>query len=220
MTLTIHGMAASTCTQRVLTTLKELGVTDYHLRTVNFAEGEHKSADYVARLHPFGKIPVLEDSDLPGTYIFESRAIIRYIARKYSSPKSTLLGSTPSAAALVETWISVESFNYDPSASSLVGQLVFKPIFWKQDPDMSIVESDLKKVAECLDVYDRHLAGKKFLVGEEFTLADLVHLPYTQLIVTAAKHSELINDRPNVKAWWERISSRPSWTETLALSQH
>ncbi|KAJ3042679.1 hypothetical protein HK097_001953 [Rhizophlyctis rosea] len=213
MPLTIHGLAQSTCTQRVLTTLKELNVSDYKLRIVDWGAAEHKSPAFL-KMQPFGKIPVLEDSDLPGVYIFESRAIIRYIVRKYS-PTSSLLGSTPAAQALVETWISVESANFNPSAEGLAVQLVFGK-FRGVEPDQAAVENHLKQLGATLDVYDKHLADKKFLVGEDFTLADIVHYPYLNLAVTSCGHPEVVNDRPNVKAWWERMSSRPAWKQVLA----
>ena len=91
MGLKLHGSPFSTCTQRVLTVLAEKGVTDYEIVPVNLPAGEHKQPAHVA-LQPFGKIPVLEDD---GFFVYESRAICRYIASKYADqgtpimPKST-----------------------------------------------------------------------------------------------------------------------------------
>ena len=48
------------------------------------------------------------------------------------------------------------------------------------------------------------------LAGDEFTLADLSHLPYTDLLLKTEAGAGFLR-RPHLKAWWERISMRPSW---------
>lgn len=85
MTIKLYGVAGSTCTKRVLTTLVEKQVP-YELITIDFAKAEHKGVEYLKK-QPFGKIPVLEDD---GFLVFESRAICKYIAKKYS-PQGTKL---------------------------------------------------------------------------------------------------------------------------------
>lgn len=86
MVIKIHGAKQSTCTRRVLTALIEKGVP-YELVPVNFAAAEHKSPAFLA-LQPFGKVPVLEDD---GYFVFESRAMCRYIARKYADQGTKLM---------------------------------------------------------------------------------------------------------------------------------
>ncbi len=54
--------------------------------------------------------------------------------------------------------------------------------------------------------------------GDEFSLVDILYLPYTQKLFESGD-GNLITDRPNVKAWWERVSSRPTWKSVLALSK-
>lgn len=58
MVVKIHGIKQSTCTQRVSTVLKELGVP-YEIVPVNFQTGEHKKEEYLQTKQPFGQIPVL-----------------------------------------------------------------------------------------------------------------------------------------------------------------
>lgn len=78
--LKVRGSAMSTCTRRVLTALEELHVP-YELVNIDLSKGEHKAPAYVEKYQPFGQIPSLEEAD--GTVLFESRAILRYIALKY-----------------------------------------------------------------------------------------------------------------------------------------
>jgi glutaredoxin len=75
-----------TCTQRVLTALYEKGVP-YELITIDFSKAEHKSEKYM-KLQPFGKVPVLDDD---GFIMFESRAISKYIAKKYAGQGTSLM---------------------------------------------------------------------------------------------------------------------------------
>jgi glutathione S-transferase len=86
MVLKVHGTKGSTCTQRVLTALYEKGVP-YELVIVDFSVAEHKSEKYM-KLQPFGKIPVLDDD---GFILFESRAIAKYIAKKYAGQGTALI---------------------------------------------------------------------------------------------------------------------------------
>ncbi|CAF2052624.1 unnamed protein product [Rotaria magnacalcarata] len=72
-------MTVSTCTQRVRCVLEEMGLP-YEIFLVDLSKGEHKQTTHLA-IQPFGQIPVLEDID--GTQIFESRAIMRYLLKKY-----------------------------------------------------------------------------------------------------------------------------------------
>jgi len=87
MVLKVHGVKGSTCTQRVLTALHEKEVP-YELVVVDFKTAEHKSEKYMRELQPFGKIPVLEDD---GFILFESRAIAKYIAKKYAGQGTPLM---------------------------------------------------------------------------------------------------------------------------------
>lgn len=86
MPLIVHGDPRSTCTQRVLVALVEKGV-EYEVRTIDWAAKEHKQAAFLAK-QPFGKVPVLEDD---GFFVYESRAMAKYIAKKYAGQGTKLI---------------------------------------------------------------------------------------------------------------------------------
>ena len=75
-TIKVVGSAGSTCARTVIATLEESGLA-WELQPVNFAVGEHKSAEYLAKQQPFGQIPVIWNGDFR---LFESRAIAGYAA--------------------------------------------------------------------------------------------------------------------------------------------
>jgi glutathione S-transferase len=215
MTVVVHGAAYSTCTQRLLTTLAELNVEDYKLESVDLSKGAHKSPAFL-KLQPFGQVPAMQDGDIT---IFESRAIARYLAEKYAGQGTALLGTTPKEKALVNQWWEVESQNFNPAASQIVYQKVFAPMFGAPC-DEAVVAAQTAKLEKVLDVYEAHLAKSKFLAGDSFTLADLSHLPYTNMLVNAAGKADLFTSRPHVSAWWTAISQRPTFQKVLAMQKH
>jgi len=89
MAIKLHGSALSGCNQRVVTVLREKGVP-YEQITLDFAKGEHKAPDHL-KIHPFGRMPVLEDD---GFFVYESRAIAKYIAQKYAKQGAKLMPDT------------------------------------------------------------------------------------------------------------------------------
>eukprot|EP01018_Ginkgo_biloba_P009478 Gb_04486 [translate_table: standard] len=206
MALKLHGHPLSTCTSRVLACLNEKEVSDYEIVPVNLMAGAHKQPPFLA-LNPFGQIPALQDGDLT---LFESRAIVKYLVKKYEGQGTNLLGTTLAEQALVDQWCEVESQSYNPPCSAIIFQTVFVKIRGGT-PDQIIVDTNLEKLNKVLDVYEDRLSKSKYLAGDFFSLADLFHLSYTHYLVTASGKGDVITSRKHVNAWWEDISSRPSW---------
>lgn len=100
----LYGTYYSLATAKAIAVMLEKEV-DFELVRVSVKDGEHRKPEYLAK-QPFGLVPLLEDEDLK---LFESGAIMRYIADKYEAqgtPK--LYGSTKAERALVEQWMEVE----------------------------------------------------------------------------------------------------------------
>lgn len=213
MTIKVYGLAFSTCTQRVLTTLTEKGLK-YELVPVDFANGEHKSEKYLNEKQPFGVIPVLVDED--GFQIYESRAICRYLEAKYKGKGTELVPNDAAAKGLFEQGASIEISYFDPSASGIVFERVFKSMKGLGDADEARVSSLKSQLSDRLDVYDKILAKQPYIGGQVFTLADLFHLPYGKKLVDIGE-GQLFESRPNVKRWWNTITSRPSWQAVLQI---
>jgi glutathione S-transferase len=155
-----------------------------------------------------GKIPSLNDD---GFQIYETRAIARYLVKKYQGTKTStvLIPSDVQKAALVEQFISVEDSYYTQPLSKLIVQLVYKKRYGKE-PDLKIVNEKREELDKVLDVYEKLLEGKDYLTGE-FSLADLLHIPYTFFAIDIAGEGDLWNKRPNVSRWWKNISERECW---------
>eukprot|EP00891_Asterochloris_glomerata_P002280 jgi/Astpho2/2280/Aster-03251 len=201
----------STCTKRVMTLLEELEVP-YELVTVDFKNQGHKSPAH-KKMQPFGKIPVLEDSDL-GVPLFESRSILRYLANKYQDKAGHLLGVGTKERALVDNWLEAEAQNFGPCSGGLVKQKVFAPMFG-QTADEEKVKEYTQELEGVLDAFETILSSRPYLAGEHYSLADIAASPYLALL-PAAGASNLIDSRPAVKAWADRILNRPVWKQVFA----
>jgi len=201
----VHGIPFSSSTARVISCLNEKQL-EYELILVDAPAGEHKQPQYLS-LNPFGLMPVLQDGDLT---LFESRAIIKYLAKKYQGQGPNLLGSTVEEEAVVEQWCDVEAHHFNPPSYAMVTQIIINPLKG-YTTEKSVVENNEEKLNKVLDVYEERLSKSKYLAGDWFSLADLQHMPYLHYLVNDAGKPTLISSRKHVNAWWEDISSRPAW---------
>jgi len=203
MAFKLHGSALSTCSRRVALIAKERGLT-YQLVSVDMKAAEHKQPAHLEH-QPFGQIPYIIQDD--GFELFESRAISRYLATLGSGPE--LIPTEPKAHAKFEQAASIESANFDPIASQLALEKVFKQ-YYGAVTDEKRVEELLEKLEGKLDGYEAILGKQKYLAGDNLTLADLFHLPYGDIVFNKLGYGNL-GKRPNVKRWWDDITSRPTW---------
>src|SRR3989338_2840461 len=207
MVYKLLGSPISTCVQRVLTTLKEKNL-EYELVPVDLSKGEQKQAAFLEK-QPFGVIPVLEDD---GFLIYESRAICRYLEAKHKDQGTELIPTEIKALGLFEQGASIETSYFDPNAGGLIFEKFFKGLKGMGEADENRVKSLVEKLGGYLDVYEKILSKQEYIGGNQFTLADLYHLPYGNLLfIPQINLGHLLLERPLVKAWWEKISSRPSW---------
>ncbi|KAH7338988.1 glutathione S-transferase [Rhizoctonia solani] len=210
-TVTIHGHAFATCTKRVMATCNEIGLK-YQIITVDIMSGEQKSPEYLATKQPFGVIPVLADKD--GTQIYESRAICRYLVAKYGKDAGLLPSQSDlKAYGLFEQAASIEYSSFNPYAEPLTGERVFAKLRGRE-ADEQLVKKYTDSLNSKLEGYERVLSKQKYLAGDNFTLADLFHLPYGHYVNQIDPN--ILGSKPSVKRWWDDISSRASWTAALA----
>ncbi|KAJ6600869.1 thioredoxin-like protein [Mycena sp. CBHHK59/15] len=191
MVLKLFGSPVSTCTRRVAVVLIEKKAP-FELGAVDVAKGEHKSSAFLAN-QPLG-----QNDD--GFFVYESRAICRYIEDKYPNQGTKLAPSDVQGKALFEQAASVEYSNFDPFYSKAVAEMLFK-LYMVQTPEKPGFDTLVIGLSAKLDAY------------EEVTLADLFHLPYGSMLAMAG--SDLLTTKgPNVARWFNDISARASWVAT------
>lgn len=108
----------------------------------------------------------------------------------------------------------VEAHKFDSPSSVIFRQIVVIPKYGKA-PDEQVIETEMEKLGKVLDVYEERLSKSKYLAGENYSLADLHHIPHLVYFMKTSKASA-ITSRPHVSAWWNDISSRPATVKISA----
>ena len=70
-----------------------------------------------------------------------------------------------------------------------------------------------------LDIYEKWLGEARFLGGDEFSLANLSHLPNIQYLVNDTNKGNSFTSRENAGRWWDEISSRDLWKKVVDLQK-
>jgi len=192
----------------MLEELLELGKSDaeYNAYLVDISEGDQFGSGFVA-INPNSKIPALMDhSTTPPTRVFESGAILLYLAEKYDAfyPK------TIPARSECQSWLMWQM----GSAAFLGGGFghfyAYAPEKFKYPIDRYAME-----VKRQLDVLDQHLAKSRFLAGDEYTIADIATCPWYGAVVLhdiydAAEFLDVAS-YTNVIRWAQEIEERPAY---------
>ena len=200
--LTVYGNEKATCTQKVLILLEELNLK-YTFQSIDLSKNEQKDSEYM-KMQPFGKIPVIKYGDHT---IFESRSILRYIASN-NQETDDLLGDYQ-----VDMWLEVESQNMNPPLSKIVYEKMFKK--WKEEEtDEQVVEKALEDLAKVLEVYNDRLENNMYIGGENYSIADISHIPYFNYFIKSG-YKSVLKDYPNVYNWLKRIMKRENVRRVL-----
>ncbi|OWY42093.1 putative glutathione-S-transferase theta, GST [Alternaria alternata] len=214
---TLYGSRGSTNTDRVRLTLAEGGFTDYELVLVDLQKGEQKSQEHMKR-HPWGKVPAVTFPS--GFALYESRAICKYLARKYSFPLVPQVGSTDDieAAALFDQAESTELLYFADPAGKIAFEMFVKKKYAGQAPNEAVVSDALRSLEAFLDVADRLLQDREYMAGNDFSLADINYIPLMQRLFVCG-YGDVIRSRKAVSAWWDRCVTRPAIQKMLAADK-
>lgn len=186
---------------RVVWLLEELGLP-YELRA---APLEPPAPRPFAQKTPSGKVPTIEDD---GVTIFESGAIVEYILEKYGNKGLAPPVGSPLRGPFLQ-WVHFA----DATAFTGLGNIAWHTRF-KQDAErVADALVDYRGWAEAsLDAVERNLRGQDFLLGAEFSAADIM-VGYTVLV---AKALGLVGERhAAVDAYLARLTERPAFRRAL-----
>lgn len=163
MGIVLYGRRLSFEVQKVLWLLDELGITYEHIELGN--NPEETSTTEFKNLNPMQKIPVLKDGD---KVIWESNSILRYLSGEYGD--KDWREDDPYSQSLYERWMDWSQTFFEPA---------FIGVFWgyyRTPPElrnMDEVYSSLETCRNCLEKLEGQLSGKKYLAGDDITLADI-----------------------------------------------
>lgn len=154
----------------------------YEFVLVELKEGQHFQPEYVT-IHPFSKVPAIDDN---GFILWESGAILTYLASKYDAT-----ANTPEKIAIVNQWVSF--------ANSTLSDGLFAPQF------------QAKETPHLLGELNELLSKQPFVSGETFSAGDVAVgsvLAYAAMMVKDLDSSPY----PQVEAYMQRLKERPTYT--------
>lgn len=202
--LTVWGRPNSINVQIVMWTAAELGL-DVDRKDVGGPFGGLDTPEYLS-MNPNGRIPTLQDGDLT---IWESNACARYLAAQYAA--GSLWPEYPAERAVCDMWMDWKKTSLMGPMTSLFWGLVRTP---EAERDMSAITAAAETATSLYAMLDNWLAGKDFVLGNRLTIGDL---PAGAM---AYRFMNLVEDRPsmpNLEAWYERLSNRPAYRDTVML---
>jgi glutathione S-transferase len=200
--ITVYAHPFSTCARKVLTTLLENEIP-FQFQMVDLMKGEHKQPEHMAR-QPFGQVPAIDDD---GFMLYESRAICKYLDQKVDGK---LTPKDAKARAMMEQWLSVETSNFTPHTMPFIMEH-----FFQRPQEAAKLEAAEAKLKDALGVMDAHLAKNTYFAGDQFSIADISFMPYVGYAIQT-KVKDAFAGYPNVMAWWNRVSERPTWAKVAA----
>jgi glutathione S-transferase len=162
--ITVYGRRSSINVQKVLWTLAELG-QPFERVTVAGSFGGTRTPEFLA-MNPNALVPVLKDGDIA---MFESNAIVRYLAARYGT--GTLRPEDPARLAAAEQWMEWQATTIAPLVSTIFMNLVRTPADRR---DEAAIHAAMAKLPGAFAIADAHLERNSWFAGNALTMAEIV----------------------------------------------
>lgn len=203
--IVIHGRASSSNVQAVMWLVAELGL-DHERIDAGGSFGGLDTPEFLAR-NPNGTIPVLEDD---GLTLWESNAILRYLAARYGSKE--LWPADPLARAPVDQWLEWAKATVNPA---FVNGLFWS--LWRTPPDERDATAIARHLAgsnRLMGIADGHLEGRPWLAGDHFTLADVgLGTLLFRYFTLPIERPEL----PSLSRYYVALTERPAYAANVMV---
>jgi len=203
--LKIWGRPNSVNVQKVLWCLRELDLA-YERIDAGMQFGRNNEPDYLA-MNPNGRVPTLVDGDY---VLWESNSIMRYLCLAYGKG-TPIYPEAPRQRAAVDRWL-------DWTLSTV--QPVDRPVFWAlvrtppEQRDVAAIQKDADAEAAVWRIADHHLATRRFIEGDEFSIADIAIGAYARRWLGV--EGIIRPKQPHLERWLKNLASRPGFAEFIA----
>jgi len=183
--------------------LEELGLP-YELRRIDISKGEQKTPDYL-KINPNGRIPAIVDRDEGDFAVFESGAILLYLAEK----TGMLIPADRKGRSLVIQWLMFQMAGVGP----MQGQA---HVFLHSAPDAIpyAIDRYQNETRRLYGVLDTRLADNHYLAGD-YSLADIANWTWIWFHGFAGIPLE---DFPSLKRWFDELEARPGFQRGMAVT--
>ncbi len=197
--LRIWGRANSINVQKVLWCCAELELPFERIEA-GMEFGVVDTPEYGA-LNPSRRVPTIDDD---GYVLWESNAIVRYLAMKHGG---TLCPSDLRARFDAERWMDWQQTSLGPPVRDVFWALVRTP---PEKRDALALRKAREEAERALAILDAHLARHRFVGGENFTMGDIpVGISVYRWLAFDMERAE----NPNLVRWHERLTARPGFRE-------
>jgi glutathione S-transferase len=207
MTIEIYAFPPSPRGFKPMVVANHLGL-DWTLHFVDLRKGEQKSPQYAA-LNPNMRMPTLKDGDY---VLWESNAILQYLAGL--RPESGLLPRDERGRLDVTRWQFWDLAHWDATLAIFAFEYVAKPlVLGRNDVDAAAIARGTELFNRNAKVLNDQLRGKKFVTGDNLTLADFA-LGAPMNIAEMAHYP--LEPYGEIKRWYASLCALPAWQKTLA----
>jgi GST-like protein len=190
---------------KILLFAEEAGLS-YTIKPINISKGEQFEPAFL-RISPNNRIPAMVDhhpkSGKGPISIFESGAILLYLAEK----TGRFIPSDLEGRVEVLQWLFWQVGGLGPMAGQTHHFVHYAPETIAYAADRYVNETN-----RLYGVLERRLADRQFMVGAEYTVADMATYPW----VLPERQNQTIDDFPNIKRWKSEIAARPATVRAYA----
>lgn len=199
--------------KKITIALEEMGLP-YEVHFVNIGAGDQFKPEFLA-IAPNNRMPAIVDPEGPDgapISIFESGAILQYLARKTGK----FGGSNAREQAAVEQWLMWQMGGVGPMAGQAHHFLKYAP---SMDPphDLPYAKDRYRReVGRLYGVLDKQLAKTRYAAGDFLSIADFAIWPWT---MGWQGQEQTLDDKPNFKRWLDELAARPAFVKGAAVAE-
>jgi glutathione S-transferase len=189
---------------KVSIALEEMGLP-YEVRPIKLSTGEQKQ-DWFLKINPNGRIPAIVDRDEDNFAVFESGAILIYLAEK----SGKFLPTDVRDRSLVMQWLMFQMGGIGP----MMGQA---NVFFRYFPEkiQPAIDRYQREGRRLFEVMNKRLGEAEYLAGE-YSIADMASYPW---VVPHERQGQKISDFPHLKKWLDTIAARPAVVRAYAKAK-
>ncbi|MEM8540343.1 MAG: glutathione S-transferase family protein [Pseudomonadota bacterium] len=205
--LEVWGRKSSSNVQALMWAIDELGLA-HNRYDAGLMHGVNDTPEYLA-MNPNGTVPTLRDGD--GEPLFESAAIIRYLANKYG--KSPFWPDELSSRTQIDMWAEWSKLNIALKFTAPIFWLVVRTAPSQRNPQA--IRNGLDVFEKNLGIAEARLVRHEYLVGDAFTSADILfgHVLYRYFDIDIERKS-----LPAVRTYYDRLTERPAYQDNVMVS--
>jgi glutathione S-transferase len=200
----LHGFSQSGNTYKVALLLQALD-QPWQAQYVDFMNGITRTGEWRAAANEMGEVPILDDGDRRLT---QSGVILTWLARKHGA----FGGRSEEEEQEVLRWILFDNHKF----TSYFASYRFMKAFGPTAPDAAVMAWLRGRMDNAFDIVDKHLAGRRYLVGDAPTIADMSLAGYLFYPVEESDYP-VAGRYPDIASWLERIRALPGWKDPYEI---